>query len=129
MSVAIQAALYSALNTTGLTVYDAAPQKRDGGDAGAFPYVEIGAIVVAEFDTASEVGFDYVARIHTRSRSGSMLECKTIQDKIYARLHIGDLNIPGFANVLIRRESSFCERSGDGGFHGICEYRGMTERQ
>jgi len=123
----IQNALYSALTTLGLRVYDVAPQAADGGDAGQFPYVEVGEIVFAELDDKAVNGFDFVARIHTRSRTGSMAETKTIQGQIYDRLHYGALTVAGYRLILLRRETSSVLRSADKTFHGICEYRGLIE--
>jgi len=123
----VQVALYTAINALGLRVYDAAPQNSDGGSAGVFPYVEIGAVVIAEFDTSSETGFDFISRIHTRSRSGSMKEAKLIQGQIYDRLHRGALTVTGYNFIQIDREGSFVDRVSDGSFHGVCEYRGLIE--
>lgn len=123
----IQKALYSALTALGLRVYDSAPQAADGGSTATFPYVEVGAIVLAPMDTKDRNGFDMAARIHTRSRSGSMKEAKDIQGQIYARLHHGDLTITGQSLILLRRETSDVTRAADGSFHGICEYRGLIE--
>lgn len=125
--VEVQKALYNALTAIGLRVYDAAPQVADGGALTTYPYVEVGAIVFADFDTKDVNGFDFVARLHTHSRSGSMLETKGIQGQIYATLHNGALTITGFSSVLLRRELSDVTRAADGSFHGVCEYRGLIE--
>ena len=122
-----QAALFSALSAIDLRVYDSAPQQANGASLATFPYVEIGAIVMAPMDTKERNGFDFVARIHTRSRSASMKEAKEIQGAIYARLHHGDLTITGQRLILLRRETSDVTRAADGSFHGICEYRGPIE--
>lgn len=127
--IAIQGALSSALSALSLSVVDVGKQAADGSSATPFPYVEIGMIVLNPFDTARETGFDYLARIHTRSRSGSMKEAKTIQGQIYARLHRGALSVGGFNHVLIQRERSEVLRAPDGSFHGVCEYRGLIEKQ
>jgi len=123
----VQKALFQALTALALRVYDAAPQATDGASTATFPYVEVGAIAFAEFDTLSETGFDFIARVHTRSRSASMAECKGIQGQIYARLHRGALAVTGQNTILIQRESSICTRAADGSFHGVCEYRGLIE--
>ena len=123
----VQKALYLALTALGLRVYDSAPQAADGASVATFPYVEIGAIVLGEFDTANETGFDFIARVHTRSMSASMAETKVIQGQIYTRLHRGNLAITGSNFILIQREASDCTRTGDGSFHGVCEYRGLIE--
>ena len=122
-----QAALFSALSAIDLRVYDSAPQQANGASLAVFPYVEVGAIVMAPMDTKERNGFDFVARIHTRSRSASMKAAKEIQGAIYARLHHGDLTITGQRLILLRRETSDVTRAADGSFHGICEYRGLIE--
>lgn len=126
--VAVQQALFGALAALGLTVVDQGQQSADGGDAGAFPYVEIGFITMAPFDTAGETGFDYLARIHVRSRSGSMKEGKLIQGQIYDRLHRGALTITGFNHILIQRERTDVLPMPSKQFHGVCEYRGLIEK-
>lgn len=123
----IQRAIYNALTALGLRVYDAAPQETDGGSNATYPYVEIGAIIAAAFDTKERNGLDFVARIHTRSRSGSMRETKMIQGQIYDRLHHGELTISGQNLILLRRQTTQVSRVGDGSFQGVCEYRGLTE--
>lgn len=123
----IQKALYTKLTAASLTVVDSASQAADGGVDTPFPYVEVGAVVIGAFDTRAKNGFDYVARIHTRSRSGSMKETKDIQGAIYAALHYQALTITGLNHVLIQRETSQVTRAPDGSFHGICEYRGLAD--
>lgn len=127
--VAIQGALYSALSALGLSVVDVGKQAADGSSLTPFPYVEVGMIVATPFDTARETGFEYLARIHTRSRSASMKEAKTIQGQIYTRLHRGALTVAGFQHVLVQRERSEVLQAPDGSFHGVCEYRGLIEKQ
>ncbi len=121
--VAIQKALYKQLQVLGVPVHDAAPQAKDGGSDAGFPYVVIGAIVPAKWDTARETGFEVAMRIHTWSRSNAMLEAKGLQVKIYEALHRQEFPIDGFTVVLCDRETTSCERSPDRGFHGICTYR------
>lgn len=125
---AVQQALFTALSALGLRVVDKGKQAADGGDPTPFPYVEIGFVVMGAFDTARETGFDYVARIHVRSRSGSMAETKGIQAQIYNRLHRGALTITGFNHILIQRENSQVMTAPDNQFHGVCEYRGLMEK-
>lgn len=124
---ALQGALYSAISALGITTYDAAPQAADGGSTASFPYVEVGSIVMSDFDTKDRNGFDFVARIHTRSRSASMKETKLLQGQIYNLLHNGDLIITGYRLILLRRETTQVTRESDGSFHGVCEYRGLIE--
>jgi hypothetical protein len=120
-----QKALYTALNGLGLRVYDVAPQAADGASTATYPYVEVGAVVLTPFDTFEESGFIMAARVHTRSRSGSMAEAKSIQGQIWARLHRGTLTMTGLRLVDMTREASDCTRAPDGSFHGVCEYRGQ----
>jgi hypothetical protein len=89
--------------------------------------VEIGFISLTEMDDKATNGFEFLARIHTRSRSGSMLEAKTIQGQIYAALHYAELPMVGQRLVLLRRETSLVQRAADQTFHGVCEYRGLIE--
>ena len=124
---AVQQGLFTALSALDLRVYDSAPQQANGASLAVFPYVEVGAVVMSPLDTKGQNGFDFVARIHTRSRSASMREAKDIQGEIYTRLHNGDLTITGQRTILLRRETSDVTRAADGSFHGICEYRGLIE--
>ena len=124
---AVQGALYSALSTLGLTVYDTAPQAADGASMASWPYVEVGMIVMQPFDTYAETGHEFAARIHTRSRSASMAEVKALQGQIWARLHRGALTVPGHNFINLIRESSDATRAPDGSFHGVCVYRGLIE--
>lgn len=122
---ALQGAIYNALSSLDLTVVDAGRQAADAGGMTSFPYVEVGMIVMSVFDTARDTGFDYLARIHTRSRSASMKEAKTIQGQIYDRLHRGALSVAGYQSITIQRERSEVIFAPDGSFHGVCEYRGL----
>lgn len=120
---ATQGALYAAITALGYRCYDVAPQATNGGSDAVFPYVTVGMIVAAPFDTFSEPGHDLACRIHTYSRSGSMLECRTVQGAVYSRLHRGTLAVTGFSLIDVTRELSDCTRMADGSFHGVCEYR------
>lgn len=124
----VQRALFVALNALGLTVYDTAPQAEDGGSTANWPYVEIGFVSLAPFDTANSTGFDGVARIHTRSKNGSMQECKNLQGQIYDRLHRGAIAVAGYQTVTVQRELSRCDRMPDGTMHGVCEYRLLIDK-
>lgn len=127
-SLEVQKALVAALAEIGVTAVDVMRQAADGGANSAFPVVEIGFVTMTPFDTARETGFNFVARIHTRHRTGSMKAVKEVQDAIYARLHRGALTVTGFHTVLVQRENSFCDQVQDGEFHGVCEYRGLIEK-
>lgn len=124
---AVQSGLYAALSgdsevaDLAAAIYDFAPQ-----DA-AWPYIEIGTVLFSEMDTKATVGFDFVARVHTRSRSGAVKETKDIQGAIYGALHLQGLTVAGYRTILLRRELSEVMRAPDGSFHGVCEYRGLIE--
>ena len=122
---ALQKALYEAVSPLGFKTYDAAPQVKGGG---GFPYVEIGQIVMAEFDTDTSNGFDYAVRVHVRSASNAMAETADIQDAIYDRLHNGVLEVDGYQSILIQRESSDIMRTAENTIHGVCEYRGLITK-
>ena len=130
----IQKALYTALNNDAAVgaliqaVYDFAPQVSDSGASAAFPYVEVGQIVIAEMDTKTRTGFDFVARIHTRSRTASGKETKDIQGAMYDALHLQTVPVTGYRPILMRRETSDVTRAPDGSFHGVCEYRGLIDK-
>ena len=110
-------------------VYDIAPE------GSAFPYVTIGVSDFRIFDAQSSFNFDVLTRIHTWSRSGSMLEPKQIQGQIYAALHDFDLLLPRFGAPTqfdwrcfsMLRESSNILREEDQTFHGVCEYRALIQ--
>ncbi|WP_395543275.1 DUF3168 domain-containing protein [Neotabrizicola sp. sgz301269] len=124
---AVQKGIFDALSGLGLTVYDVQPQAPDGGSNANFPCVTVGTIVFAPFDVKESTGFDFIARIHTYSRSGSMREAKDIQTAIYTRLHRGAITVEGYALVDLMRETSDIMQMADGSFHGACEYRGLIE--
>jgi hypothetical protein len=123
-----QKALFGAISALGLRVYDVAPQASDGASLASWPYVTIGTAVFSQFDTKEVNGFNFVARIHTRSRSASMAEAKIIQGQIYDRLHHGTLTITEYDTTLLQFESQDVTQVADGSFHGIAEYRGIIEK-
>jgi hypothetical protein len=123
-----QKALFSALTGLGLTVYDVAPQVIDGASSVNWPYVTIGAAVFSQWDTKQVVGFNFVVRIHVRSRSAAMGEVKGIQGQIFDRLHHGGLAITGYTLTLLQFETSDITELSDRSFDGISEFRGMIEK-
>lgn len=132
IEVEYQKAIFAVLNAAKadmgvVGIYDIAPQASDSGTASAFPYIAMGRIFNNQSDTQTKTGFEVTARIHTFSRSGSMLECKTIQGKIYDLLHRANLTVAGFNSFLLLRSDSDCFPDQDGKVHGVCEYRGLVE--
>lgn len=121
-AVEVQRALFSALTGAGLRVYDMAPQ------AAVWPYVEIGYTSLGDNGSQTNQGFSVLVRIHTRVESTSTAGAvKAIQDQIYGVLHRQALTITGQNTILVMREMSDCTRAPDGSFHGVCEYRALTE--
>ena len=121
----IQRALFQAISMLGLATEDAGRQRT--GDA-LPPTAEIGAIALAPLDTKDRNGFDFVARIHIRTRAHDLGAVKREQGRVYDRLHNGDLTVIGYRAYLLRRVMSDCVRDADGSLHGICEYRGLIEQ-
>ena len=129
-SFGLQSAVFTVLSGASIGaqgIYDTAPQAADGGNAGAFPYVTIGRIIMTQLDTQTTIGFAAQLRIHTFSRSGSMRECKEIQDAIFSTLHRTPLAITGHNNFSLLREDTDCFPDADGKIHGVCEYRALIE--
>lgn len=126
----LQSAIYGVLSSAPLGVsgvYDVAPQSADGGDPSAFPYVTMGRAVFTQLDTQTTVGFAAQVRIHTFSRTGSMMQCKGIQGAIFSALHRVPLTIAGYNNFSLLREDTDCFPQADGMLHGVCEYRALIE--
>lgn len=124
---AIQAGLYQALTLAGLTVHDVQPQAADGGSDAPYPCVTVGTVALAPWDTKDRTGFDFSARIHVYSRSGSLRETKDIQSLLYRTLHRGEIAVAGYALVDLLFETGTVLRETDGSFHGISTFRGLIE--
>lgn len=129
MQAAIQTALFERLDgaSLGATVVEYMPQAPDGGSDAGFPYVAIGRVIFTENDTQTTNGGAFVARIHTHTRDGSMVDCKAIQDAIYRALHRQELTVSGASNFSLLRIDTDTQHMGDGKVHGICEFRGLIE--
>lgn len=123
-SVEIKQGLYTAINGLGYTTYTVTPQLADGGADVDWPHVQIGAVVHSVWDTNTENGFDFTARIYTRWRGGSEKPGLLIQDAIYAALHHQSITITGYRLILLERQSSSTTRL-DGSFTGLCEYHAL----
>ena len=121
---ATKQAIYEAIAELGFTTYTVTPQATDGGADAAFPHVQIGAVVHSPFDTNSDNGFDFTARIYTRWRGGSEAVGLAMQDAIYDRLHHGALSIDGYSLIFLERQMSSTTRL-DGSFTGLCEYHAL----
>lgn len=124
----VQKALYSAISGLGMTVYDAPQQPADAGNDAGWPFVTIGEIVLAPFDTKTRTGFDVSARVHVRSRSGGTREARDMLGLIYGRLHQGALTVTGYSTVLLQFSGTEdVTQVADKSFHGVAEYRGVIE--
>lgn len=133
--VDFQAAIYARLadqilpSGPALGVYDIAPE------GSAFPYVTLGVMDFRLDPVDGAQNFDVVARIHTWSRSTSVLQTKVIQGHIYAALHDHILQMPRFGGAgevdwlcySLLRESSQVLLEPDQAFHGVCEYRALIQ--
>jgi len=130
----LQVALFQLLSAdvtlAGLSVevHDVPPEGENEDVTVAYPYVAVGALVANEWDTASGTGFDVIARLHSRSDTGSFKECRAIQARLYDLLHRQPLVVAGFNLTSLKRESSFCERESGRIIHGVCEFRALLEK-
>lgn len=134
IEVEYQRALFTVLNGARVAlgvvgVYDTAPTNADGGDRSAFPYIVMGDVYPVQLDTQTKEGFQVTSRIHVFSRSGSMLETKTIQGRMYRLLHRDPMDVTGFNHYSLLRNDSDCIIDQDGKIHGICEYVGLAETE
>jgi hypothetical protein len=124
-SEALRSALFDILGQTGLNVYQVKPQAVDGGLASAFPFIHIGAIVLADWDTDTTTGFDFTARIHSRWRGHEATTGAQMQDTIYGFLHLATLSIDNATTVLLRRTASTVMQLPDSDWDGVDDYSGL----
>lgn len=131
VEIAFQTAIYTRLNDQIVGggkpcqgVYDVGPQE---ADASGTPFVNIGETIWTLDDTDTSLNFQGLLRVHTWSRSGSMLETKTIQGQMYDALHDYALTVTGWNCYSLLRETSTITRGTDNVFHGICEYRALLQ--
>ena len=121
---ATKAALYEAIAGLGFSTFTVNPQLVDGGADTNWPHVQIGTVVHSPFDTNSDIGFDFTARIHTRWRGHDENVGLAMQDAVFERLHHGALDIPGYSLILLERQTSSTTQL-DGSFTGLCEYHAL----
>lgn len=117
-----------ALAGLGVELADISAQVGDADPAQSFPRVNIGHLDAREWDTADGNGLDVLLRIHTFSSSGSTMEARQIQGRIYELLHRrqSDLTVdPAYSLTLIRRDASDLIRESNKILHGVCEYRAL----
>ncbi len=109
-------------------VFDHVPQSATPESAAAFPYVVLGAMTEAEFDTSDQVGRETTLTIHTWSRKRGLNEVKTIMDAIKSVLHDGTLAISGETFVFCFQDFAEAMLDPDGMTrHGAQRFRIVTQ--
>lgn len=117
----LQTALYSAIDATGLTVFDAVPDNYEG-----FPYVTIGEDNLAQWDTKEINGFNVSITIHVWSRGAGRKEAKDMQGQIYAALHNVPLTLANDVMDTLQQTDSIVRQDPDGKTrHGIQTFRSL----
>lgn len=124
---AVQESIYGALtSSTALQsllgsparLYDMVPP------AANFPYVTFGDVVVREFDTKDQNGFEQSLVLHVWSRYRGRKELKQIIQTIYDVLHNASLTVTGANYVSCLFQSASTLQENDGlTLHGILRYR------
>ncbi len=130
-SFALQVAVISALAADGTVqaylgaparVYDDTPRHT------AFPYVTLGNVTVASWDTATELGHEHTLTLNAWSRQGGQKEAKAVLAAAYDVLHTAALSLGGHRLISLRFEFADVFRDADGEtVHGIARYRALTE--
>lgn len=127
---ALQEALYARLTgfapLTALVqgVHDHVPQ------GAAFPYVQVGEIDSAEWDTDTSLGSDDTVTIHVWSRYRGRLQTHQIQDAIYSALHRHALTVDGAQVVTVEFEFADSLLDPDGlTRHGVQRFRILLNQE
>ena len=103
-------------------VYDHVPQDT------TFPYVAMGEVAAADWDTKSEDGMDQTFMVHTWSRYRGMSEAKRIMGAVVDALDKVALSVTGHDLVQLRFEFSDTFLDEDGlTRHGVQRFRALTE--
>lgn len=130
MRAALQTALYARLSgfapLSALVqgVHDHVPQ-----DA-AYPYVQVGEIDSAEWDTDTSLGSDDTVTIHVWSRYRGRLQTHQIQDAIYSALHRHALAVDGAQVVTVEFEFADSLLDPDGlTRHGVQRFRVLLNQE
>lgn len=124
---AVQEAVYGALtSSTALQalignparLYDVVPP------SATFPYATLGDVLIKQFDTKDQYGFDQSLVLHVWSRYRGRKELKQIIQTIYDVLHNATLNVTGANVVMCQFQSASTAQENDGlTLHGILRYR------
>ena len=122
-AVAVQTAVYDALNgNSSLTssvsgIYDFVPEST------SFPYVKVGDQTMVEDGTKDKKGSDFTLMVHTFSRYRGSKEIKEIMSLVYDILHESSLSISGAMNNMRFEFSDIIKESDGLTTHGVQRFR------
>jgi hypothetical protein len=124
---AVQEAVYRALTSSApmqtlagnpARLYDVVPP------AALFPYITLGDVLIKQFDTKDQNGFEQLLVLHVWSRYRGRKELKQIIQTIYDVLHNATLTVSGANYVSCQFQSASTAQENDGlTLHGILRYR------
>jgi len=122
-AVAVQTAVYNALNgNSSLTssvsgIYDFVPEST------TFPYVKVGDQTIVDDGTKDKKGSDFTLIVHTFSRYRGSKEIKEIMSLVYDILHESSLTISGAMNNMRFEFSDIIKESDGLTTHGVQRFR------
>ena len=122
-AVAVQTAVYDALNgNSSLTssvsgIYDFVPEST------SFPYVKVGDQTMVEDGTKDKKGSDFTLMVHTFSRYRGSKEIKEIMSLVYDILHESSLTVSGAMNNMRFEFSDIIKESDGLTTHGVQRFR------
>ena len=122
-SVAVQTAVYNALNgnsslTSAVTgIYDFVPEDT------SFPYVKVGDQTMVDDGTKDKKGSDFTLMVHTFSRYRGSKEIKEIMSLVYDILHESSLTISGAMNNMRFEFSDIIKESDGLTTHGVQRFK------
>jgi len=103
-------------------IFDHVPQTSD------YPYLVIGEMTLAEFDSKNSDGAELTVTLHVWSQYRGLKECERIMAAVVDALDSQALSIAGHALVLCRFEFSETMLDPDGlTRHGVQRFRIVTE--
>ena len=117
---------YTALTSqlAGQGVYSRVPQPDAAESTAPFPYITFDFVSFVPFDTDDNDGIQAVLRVHTWSRSQSVLQMSAIMDSIYDCLHKFQIVISGASTVDCLFITGQTMDDPDGvTTHGVSEFR------
>lgn len=118
-------ALTALLASGSSSIVDRVPPNRPDS---AYPFVVIGDIAMAEWDTKTTLGGDYEVVVHCWSIYGGNKEIGQIQGAVYDALHEQTLTVTGQACVLVRQRDARVIREPDGlTRHGVQRFQALLE--